>query len=160
MTITTSLLLVSIQEIVDGTLDLWVIVYFATATSHLVLIVVLVVLSARWYRKRTIWGWFQIQLNVSLIPLSSVYFLQGKLVVSWCIQIRRKAELTSQCLFYKASDPFWTILLTVMSYAFVTTVWAMIMYLKTNVEQSNEQKREEMLSQGNAKLLGLSLGTY
>ena len=85
MILTTSLLLVSIQEIVDGTLDLWVIVYFATATSHLVLIVVLVVLSARWYRKRTIWGWFQIQLNVSLIPLSSVYFLQGKLVVSWCI---------------------------------------------------------------------------
>ena len=57
------------------------------------------------------------------------------------------------------SDPFWTILLTVATYQFVTTVWAMIMYLKMNtVQRPDGQEVTDKINQNNIRLVGLSIG--
>lgn len=69
-------------QVEDAIVDLWIIIYFEAATCHLLIPVGLIILACRWYRKRTIWAWFQIQLAVSLLPISSTYFLQAKLLVS------------------------------------------------------------------------------
>ena len=51
----------------------WVPVWIAACTSLLVLLACVVLLAMKWYRMRTIWSWFQLQLSLSLVPISSFY---------------------------------------------------------------------------------------
>jgi hypothetical protein len=49
--------------------------------------------------------------------------------------------------------------LTVATYQFVTTVWAMIMYLKMNtVQRPDGQEVTDKMNQNNIRLVGLSIG--
>ncbi|EFX79778.1 hypothetical protein DAPPUDRAFT_104018 [Daphnia pulex] len=121
-----------------ATFDLWKIIVFMASTSSLIVVIGVIVLSIKWCRHRCVWAWFQIQLGVALVPPSSAYFLPTESIIS---------------------DPFWTIVLTVATYQFVTTVWAMIMYLKMNaIHRPDEEEVSDKLNQNNVRLVGLSIG--
>lgn len=50
-------------------------------------------------------------------------------------------------------------MLTVATYQFVTTVWAMIMYLKMNaIHRPDEEEVSDKFNQNNVRLVGLSIG--
>ena len=129
------------------------------STSQLIVIIGVIALSIRWYRHRCVWAWFQIQLGVALVPPSSVYLFETKSTVSL---ITVKFESRSCISFSNTTqifNPFWTILLTVATYQFVTTVWAMIMYLKMNaIKRQDEMVATDKLNQNNIRLIGLSIG--
>ncbi|KAI9565392.1 hypothetical protein GHT06_009184 [Daphnia sinensis] len=127
-----------IEQRESSAFGLWKVVYFAASVSLLVVVFGLTTLCAMWYQRRCVWLWFQIQVGVSLLPPSSIYFLQTNVVVT---------------------NPFWTILLTASTYQYAATVWAMIMYLKMSANKGPvEQTTTGKLSQSNLRLVGLSLG--
>ena len=90
--------------------------------------------------------------NFSLL-LSTKIPRKSIICINWIINFKYH-EYRSQI-----SDPFWTILLTVATYQFVTTVWAMIMYLKMNtVQRPDGQEVTDKMNQNNIRLVGLSIG--
>uniref|UniRef100_A0A0P6GFS4 Brain-specific angiogenesis inhibitor n=1 Tax=Daphnia magna TaxID=35525 RepID=A0A0P6GFS4_9CRUS len=126
-----------IEETENSVVNLWKVIYFAASVSHLAVVFGLVTLCAMWYQRRCVWLWFQIQVGVSLLPPSSIYFLQTNVV----------------------PNPFLTILLTASTYQYAATVWAMIMYLKMSATQGPvEQATAGKMSHNNIRLVGLSLG--
>ncbi|KZS07008.1 Uncharacterized protein APZ42_029535 [Daphnia magna] len=126
-----------IEETENSVVNLWKVIYFAASVSHLAVVFGLVTLCAVWYQRRCVWLWFQIQVGVSLLPPSSIYFLQTNVV----------------------PNPFLTILLTAATYQYAATVWAMIMYLKMSATQGPvEQATAGKMSHNNIRLVGLSLG--
>uniref|UniRef100_A0A0N8E067 Brain-specific angiogenesis inhibitor n=1 Tax=Daphnia magna TaxID=35525 RepID=A0A0N8E067_9CRUS len=127
-----------IEETENSVVNLWKVIYFAASVSHLAVVFGLVTLCAMWYQRRCVWLWFQIQVGISLLPPSSIYFLQTDIVIT---------------------NRFWASLLTAAIYQYATTVWAMIMYLKMSATKSpTEQATTGKLSQNNIRLVGLSLG--
>uniref|UniRef100_A0A0P5AMI9 Brain-specific angiogenesis inhibitor n=1 Tax=Daphnia magna TaxID=35525 RepID=A0A0P5AMI9_9CRUS len=136
----TVVLLYAVRDIEteNSVVNLWKVIYFAASVSHLAVVFGLVTLCAMWYQRRCVWFWFQIQVGISLLPPSSIYFLQTDIVVT---------------------NRFWASLLTAAIYQYATTVWAMIMYLKMSATKSpTEQATTGKLSQNNIRLVGLSLG--
>lgn len=71
------------QEAPEVSPDLWVLIWFAAASSLLVLIICLGTLTTRWYRHRTLWGWFKMQLGIALFPISMSHFLPPRVIVSF-----------------------------------------------------------------------------
>jgi len=69
-----------IEESQDSSMDLWLLVWIAASGSHLIVMVTLVVLVTRWYRRRTLWAWFYIQLAIGLLPLSTSYIIPPEIV--------------------------------------------------------------------------------
>ncbi|XP_057370422.1 uncharacterized protein LOC130691485 isoform X2 [Daphnia carinata] len=127
-----------IEETENSAIDLWKVIYFVASVSHLAVVFGLLTLCTMWYQRRCVWLWFQIQVGVSLLPPSSVYFLQTATVVT---------------------NRFWSSLLTAATYQYATTVWAMIMYLNMNATRNpTEQATMVKPSQSNIRLVGLSLG--
>ena len=63
------------QEVADPLFVVWLVVRMATSSSLLIVMITMIILSVRWFRRRTAWAWFQIQLGFALLPLSSAYLL-------------------------------------------------------------------------------------
>lgn len=61
-------------------MDFWLLVWIAGSGSHLIVMITLVVLVTRWYRRRTLWTWFYIQLAIGLLPLSTSYIIPPEIV--------------------------------------------------------------------------------
>jgi len=136
-------------------MDLWILVWMAAASSNLIVSVSLVVLAARWYRRRTLWTWFQIQLAVSLLPLSSVYFVPPDVRSQFSHPTLDNVPMES----FQAENSVWTVLLTVGLYYHQSTVVAMAVHLKwSHRRPSDESVAKEMLNQRNLRLIGFSFG--
>lgn len=70
------------QEAGDPLFAVWLVVRMATSSSLLIVMVTLIILSVRWFRQRSAWAWFQIQLGFALLPLSSAYLRSPEHAVS------------------------------------------------------------------------------
>ncbi|KAI9565389.1 hypothetical protein GHT06_009181 [Daphnia sinensis] len=126
-----------IEQRLNSAIDLWKVIYFVASVSHLVVVFGLVILCAMLYQRRCVWLWFQIQVVSSLLPLSSIYFMQTDIVIT---------------------NRFWTSLLTAATYQYATTVWAMMMYLKMSATRNPTEQPTTVKSRSNIRLVGLSLG--
>ena len=109
-------------------------VWLAAAGSFLVLIIALMILMARWYRRRTLLAYLRIQLGLCLVPLTSAYLMPSDVI----------------------KETLWTILLTAATYQYLSTLLVMSVYLKSCAKKSSDPPSGSL--KRIARFVGFSFG--
>ena len=72
-------------------MDLWKAVWMTGVISHLISMTSFIVLSSKFYWRRTVWSLLQIQLAISTFPVSASYFVPPERIVSWTLAVIPKS---------------------------------------------------------------------